>query len=314
MAFASISSLHFHFPFTVENKTQCYGEIGCLDLTCEWFHWKYRLLYHFPSNRSEINTQFILYTESSPTVGQTLVASDPQSIFNSDFDPNRPTKFIIHGFIDSSRMKWVSEMRDELLHRGNLNVIVVDWSGGSKLLFKYHQAAVNTRLVGLEIAFLIRNLMLGHGLRAEDVHLIGHSLGAHTAGYAAERIPGVGRITGLDPAYPYFQEMSPKVRLDPTDATFVDVIHTDIADFSLQEMLGYGMSPTCGHVDFYPNDGKTQPGCGVFQGNYTAFWNKFLEDGIDEASKSMFACSHVRAIRLFTESINGECPFVGLYF
>lgn len=60
-----------------------------------------------------------------------------------------------------------------------------------------------------------------------DVHMIGHSLGAHTAGYAGERIAGLGRITGLDPAEPYFQGMPSFVRLDPTDAKLVDVIHTD---------------------------------------------------------------------------------------
>jgi pancreatic triacylglycerol lipase len=59
------------------------------------------------------------------------------------------------------------------------------------------------------------------------VHLLGHSLGAHTVGYAGERITGLGRITGLDPAEPYFQYMPPHVRLDPTDAKFVDAIHTD---------------------------------------------------------------------------------------
>ena len=32
---------------------------------------------------------------------------------------------------------------------------------------------------------------------------------------------------GLDPAEPYFQYTDPAVRLDPTDATFVDVLHTD---------------------------------------------------------------------------------------
>ena len=32
---------------------------------------------------------------------------------------------------------------------------------------------------------------------------------------------------GLDPAEPYFQYMPEHVRLDPSDAKFVDVIHTD---------------------------------------------------------------------------------------
>lgn len=61
----------------------------------------------------------------------------------------------------------------------------------------------------------------------KKVHMIGHSLGAHTAGYAGERIEGLGRITGLDPAEPYFQGLPYFVRLDHTDADLVDVIHTD---------------------------------------------------------------------------------------
>lgn len=64
-------------------------------------------------------------------------------------------------------------------------------------------------------------------MNPKDVHIIGHSLGAHTAGYAGERIDKLGRITGLDPAEPYFQGMPEQIRLDPSDADLVDVIHTD---------------------------------------------------------------------------------------
>jgi thioesterase domain-containing protein len=34
------------------------------------------------------------------------------------------------------------------------------------------------------------------GARPEDMHVIGHSLGSHVAGYAGERLRNLGRITG----------------------------------------------------------------------------------------------------------------------
>ena len=36
--------------------------------------------------------------------------------------------------------------------------------------------------------------------------------------------------TGLDPAQPYFEDTQPEVRLDATDAEFVDIVHTDGRD------------------------------------------------------------------------------------
>lgn len=127
------------FFFSVKNETKCYDEIGCLDLTCDWFHYKYRLLYHFPSDRDVINTTFFLYTDKNPCDGQILEANDYNSISNGYFNPYRLTTFIIHGFIDSSQTKWVKQMRDELLKRESQNVVLVDWSGGSRPLYKYYQ-------------------------------------------------------------------------------------------------------------------------------------------------------------------------------
>lgn len=205
----------------VENETRCYGEIGCLNITREWYHLIHRPFNVFPLPRNVINTKFILYTEENPNDGQMLVAEDKESINSSNFRADRQTKFIIHGFIDTPLSNWVSELKNELLEYSRQNnigmsVIVVDWAGGSLPL--YTQATANTRLVGLELAYLIKKLRDEHGLRPEDVHLIGHSLGAHLSAYAAERVPNIGRITALDPAEPYFQGMPSQVRLDPSDA------------------------------------------------------------------------------------------------
>jgi hypothetical protein len=75
-----------------------------------------------------------------------------------------------------------------------MNVMVVDWSGGS--FDQYHQAVANTRVVGAVIAELIKALHNTTQLDYSNVHFIGHSLGSHICGFAGERIPGLGRITG----------------------------------------------------------------------------------------------------------------------
>ncbi|CAH1736994.1 pancreatic triacylglycerol lipase [Aphis gossypii] len=287
-------------PF--ENETRCYDELGCLNITRDWYHLIYRPFNVFPLARQVIDTRFILYTRKNPLQGQMLKVQSEKTIQKSNFDPKKPTKFIIHGFIDTPLSNWVKEMRRELLKHSDWNVIVVDWAGGSLPL--YTQATANTRLVGLEIAYFINYLKDNVGLNPKHVHLIGHSLGAHTAGYAGERIEGLGRITGLDPAEPYFQGMPSHSRLDPSDAQLVDVIHTDGSSIFL---LGYGMSEPCGHIDFYPNNGKEQPGCDLTE---TPLPLTLIKEGIEEASRVLVACNHVRAIKLFIESINSKCPYI----
>lgn len=71
-----------------------------------------------------------------------------------------------------------------------------------------------------------------YSLDYKNVHLIGHSLGAHLAGFIGTWVKDhlnetVGRISGLDPAQPHFQEVPPDGRLGFEDANFVDIIHTD---------------------------------------------------------------------------------------
>lgn len=37
----------------------------------------------------------------------------------------------------------------------------------------------------------------------------------------------------------------------------------------------------------------------------------FTRDGLEEASRVLVACNHVRAIKLFIDSINTQCPYIG---
>nr|KAG5714037.1 hypothetical protein BaRGS_020365 [Batillaria attramentaria] len=193
----------------------------------------------------------------------------------------------------------------ELLKHGDMNVIVVDWTGGAVL--PYGQAAANARVVGAQIAQLLQFLVQRFDITYDRVHIIGHSLGAHAAGYAGERVSGLGRITGLDPSSPYFDGTPPQVRLDSSDAAFVDVIHTDASSLLV---LGMGAAGAMGHVDFYPNGGSNQPGCDqdLISKLAHTVWNAAAV-GV-YAAEGAVACSHLRAIDLFTESINTPCPFM----
>lgn len=67
-----------------------------------------------------------------------------------------------------------------LLKHGDYNVLTVDWSSGSRVM--YHQAVSNIRVVALEVAALINWMHTQLGQKTELVHVIGHSLGSHTAG------------------------------------------------------------------------------------------------------------------------------------
>ncbi|XP_072335566.1 pancreatic lipase-related protein 2-like isoform X2 [Scyliorhinus torazame] len=138
-----------------------------------------------------------------------------------------------------------------------------------------------------------------------EVHIIGHSLGGHAAGETGRRIPGIGRITGLDPAKPFFKNTPIEVRLDISDAVFVDVIHSNGAP--LIPYLGFGLFEPVGHLDFYPNGGELMPGC-----DKNIISTIIDVNGIWEGTRNFAACNHLRSYKYYTESITTRNGFVGI--
>lgn len=115
--------------------------------------------------------------------------------------------------------------------------------------------------VGEYVAAFIEFLGSETELSYNDIHILGHSLGAHVAGYIGNYVQKkIGRITGLDPAGPAFETPYLKdtdERLDTADANFVDIIHTCAGSLGFLRPIG--------HADFYPNGGTfRQPGCPIF--------------------------------------------------
>ncbi|XP_054708915.1 pancreatic lipase-related protein 2-like [Uloborus diversus] len=275
-------------------KEVCMKELGCFSITDDFKSLLHRPINVLPHDRITINTRCLLYTKQNPKEAHHLIASDRESIEEAPLNPEHPVKFIVHGFMDSELYgPWMLAMKDEFLVNGDYNVIIVDWSGGNKP--PYYQATANTRVVGAEVALMVQTLEKYKGIKREDCHIIGHSLGSHIAGYAGARLKTLGRITGCDPAEPYFQNMPPSVRLDPTDADFIDVIHSDATDIMF---IGFGMSHQVGHVDFYPNSGRNQPGC------KTDKFKSFITQGLNEGSRRFVSCNHQRSLDFMHHTIN----------
>ncbi|XP_063399722.1 pancreatic lipase-related protein 2-like [Mytilus trossulus] len=260
-----------------ENSTSrvCYDHIGCFSNNPPFLN----AFGYLPLSPDHINTSFHLYTQANPSNGQLLNPNGGAgSLRSTHFGLSHKTVFIIHGYHGTENNPWIPLMKDPLL-KYDVNVIVVIWTRGA--FDNYNQAVANTRVVGAVTANMVKLIHSAGGVSYNDVHIVGHSLGAHVAGYVGETVP-IGRITGLDPAGPEFNTADQRVRLDPADAAFVDIIHTDGA---------LGFQHTMGHVDFYPNGGRSQPGC--------------LFDKI----APFYSCGHMRSVYYFIESIDTKCHF-----
>lgn len=137
-----------------------------------------------------------------------------------------------------------------------------------------------------------------------NIHIVGHSLGAHIAGFTGKTIntslsTKLGRITGLDPAGPGFSGflVTDDERLNRNDAEIVLVIHTD------QGKFGY-MGP-CGTTDIYANGGfGLQPGCPEFITGDIGI-EIIVSANLKNILFSVF-CSHRRSFRYYIEALKNE--------
>lgn len=140
----------------------------------------------------------------------------------------------------------VDELYKAYRARGGVNFIVVDTA--SQLNTLYTWASFNTNNLGNTLGDGLTELT--HYVPVENIHLIGHSLGAHVSGAAGRRFQEINgynlpRITGLDPANPCFNEGVTLSGLGRGDADLVDVIHSNVRVLGKRDPIG--------DIDFYPN-------------------------------------------------------------
>ncbi|WP_373526205.1 hypothetical protein [Nostoc sp.] len=189
---------------------------------------------------------------------------------SGSINSDAPTYVIIHGYQSTggnagnnyNPTDWMENIAQTIRQReSNANIILVDWEEGASS-FWYPTSAGRTRDVGNQLAtYLINN-----GVDPTYTNLIGHSLGAHVAGFAGSTYRqstgrSIAQIVGLDAAGPEFEGKAASDRLDPTDAIRVTSVHTS-------ETLGY--DDRLAILDVYANwNDLFQPGQWNFVGNHS---------------------------------------------
>ncbi|KAI5643376.1 lipase domain-containing protein [Phthorimaea operculella] len=217
-------------------------------------------------------------------------------------DHNLPTVFYTFGYRGKAAGPATTAVISAYLAKKKRNVVLVDWeqearSGLLGIPFGYAFNAVpNAKKIGDEMGKALVQLARA-GLNMTQIHLVGHSLGAHLMANAGRRARENGfvvpRITGLDPARALFEgSLTLQSGLDRTCAKFVDIIHSDPG--------GYGTSKPSGTVDIWPNyagSGTAQPGCP--EGSFEMFSAEDL-------------CSHDRSWRYFVEALSSPTAFTAV--
>ncbi|XP_034834902.1 pancreatic triacylglycerol lipase [Maniola hyperantus] len=241
-----------------------------------------------------IDIQYKLFTRENPIYHDSIIPGDKRALYATRFSTSRPTVIYLYGFSEAVTGASTTMLKSAFLRNGDYNFIAVDWS--RLIVFPWYISAVrNTRYMGMRLADFVEFLN-STGVPAKYLHVIGFSLGAEAAGFAGKILQSrdgklkLGRITGLDPAYPGYNLGGQENHLARGDAIFVDVLHTNPGIFGFPDPIG--------DVDFYPNSGQwIQPGC-------------WFDELVKNRELSYFyGCSHNRAWRLYVESIGNPRGF-----
>ncbi|XP_022219675.2 pancreatic lipase-related protein 3 [Drosophila obscura] len=209
---------------------------------------------------------FLLYTRRTAESPQTL-EPEVESLVRSSFYAADPIVLSLPRWLGNSSAPEHSAVVAAQLEQRECNVITVD-------LAETTDEAAITESVGSLIELLNRNF----DVPLARILLVGFAEGAHLAGAVAAKVQTalgqrLPQLTALDPTEASLQHV-----LSPSDAQFVEVVHTNGGGLGTLERLG--------HVDYYPNGGETQPGC--------------VED----------SCSHERSFELLAEMWSPENDFV----
>ncbi|XP_025205376.1 pancreatic triacylglycerol lipase-like isoform X2 [Melanaphis sacchari] len=208
------------------------------------------------------------------------------SIKTIQFEMASNLKILIHGVKGSRDDEFNKLLRNAYFSQGKYNIITIDYHPLATSLKCYDVAVRNLPIIAKCITQFLVAILEKHD-QFQYVHAIGFSLGSQIAGLVGkllkEKNKNLNRVTGLDPALPYFEYTWNN--LDENSATVVDIIHTNCG--FLGQVLPIGT------VDFYANGAITQPGCAD--------------------NKYWYFCSHAKSYMYYAESIYHGRTMSGFY-
>lgn len=120
-----------------------------------------------------------LFTSESKDEGQLLTE---QTVATTQINKALPTKLFIHGWTSSEKSYWYEPLREEYFKKGPHNIFYIDWSkAGNKDFFV---SAANSKPTGEFIA----DFLIASKIQLDNVHVVGHSLGSHVAGFVGKYV------------------------------------------------------------------------------------------------------------------------------
>ncbi|XP_055917532.1 phospholipase A1 member A-like isoform X2 [Eupeodes corollae] len=186
--------------------------------------------------------------------------SEASEILKNPHFKKQETHLYFHGWKESqtSGSNNIPTTVAAYLKRKDVNLITVDYAKAAGERY-FEVALVNIEELAPVLADAVIDLFEA-GVDRKEFRVVGHSVGAQLAAMMGRNIikksngkHKIYRMAALDPAFPLFGPFF-KPNINQNDADFVQIIHTEAGTF--------GQPVSSGHVDFWPNGGRGQPGCG----------------------------------------------------
>lgn len=146
-------------------------------------------------------THFYIKTRKNETEKHRITIENfATKLPTSGFDSSKATKVIIHGYLNGADSTVNQVLTKSFLENFDVNVIIVSWGKVAKT-WSYEWAALNTKEIGKVVAVFLDTLFEDDLAQWENLTVVGHSLGAHVAGFTGKQVTKgrIGTIVALDP-------------------------------------------------------------------------------------------------------------------